>query len=92
MIEGYGHTIDVILISGDLNVGDTIVINTFNGPITTKIRALLTPPPMKEIRVKAEYQHNDHLTGVMGIKICAPNLEHVVAGTEIKKSEDLCDA
>jgi translation initiation factor 5B len=43
VIEGLGTTIDVILVNGVLNVGDTIVISGFNGPIVTTIRALLTP-------------------------------------------------
>lgn len=43
VIEGHGTTIDVILVNGLLTVGDTIVLSGFNGPIVTKIRALLTP-------------------------------------------------
>ena len=49
MIEGHGTTVDVILLNGELSVGDTIVLAGFNGPIVTKIRALLTPQPMKEM-------------------------------------------
>ena len=43
VIEGHGTTIDVILVNGVLNFGDTIVLSGFNGPILTTIRALLTP-------------------------------------------------
>ena len=43
VIEGLGTTIDVILVNGILNVGDTIVLSGFNGPIVSNIRALLTP-------------------------------------------------
>ena len=56
VIEGLGTTIDVVLLNGLLKVGDTIVLQGFNGPIATQIRALLTPQPMKELRVKNEYQ------------------------------------
>lgn len=31
----------------------------FNGPIVTKVKALLTPHPMKEMRVKGEYIYHD---------------------------------
>lgn len=58
VIEGFGTTIDVVLVNGVLKVGDTIVISGLNGPIQTKIRSLLTPQPMREMRVKAEYIHH----------------------------------
>jgi translation initiation factor 5B len=58
VIEGHGTTIDVILVNGVLNVGDTIVLAGFNGPVVTTIRALLTPQPLKEMRVKGEYIHH----------------------------------
>jgi translation initiation factor 5B len=58
VIEGLGTTIDVVLVNGLLKVGDTIVISGLNGPIVTTIRALLTPQPMKELRVKGDYIHH----------------------------------
>ena len=58
VIEGHGTTIDVVLVNGLLKVGDTIVISGLNGPIVTNIRALLTPQPMQELRVKGEYMHH----------------------------------
>lgn len=50
VIEGLGHTIDVILVNGTLNEGDTIVLSTMEGPVVTTVRALLTPPPNREMR------------------------------------------
>lgn len=43
VIDGHGTTVDVVLVNGVLKVGDTIVLSGLNGPIRTKIRALLTP-------------------------------------------------
>lgn len=85
VIEGHGTTIDVVLVNGILKVGDTIVISGLNGPIKTNIRALLTPFPMKEMRVKGEYQHHNKIKGAMGIKISAPNLDYAIAGSELFK-------
>ena len=35
VIEGLGTTIDVVLVNGVLKVGDTIILQGFNGPIVT---------------------------------------------------------
>ena len=95
VIEGHGTTIDVVLVNGILKVGDTIVISGLNGPIRTNIRALLTPYPMKEMRVKGEYQHHNKIKGAMGIKISAPGLDAAIAGSELFKcanEEEVQDA
>ncbi|KAL5790676.1 hypothetical protein ACOSQ2_005564 [Xanthoceras sorbifolium] len=52
VIEGHGTTIDVVLVDGVIHEGDQIVVCGLQGPIITTIRALLTPHPMKELRVK----------------------------------------
>jgi len=52
VIEGLGTTIDVVLVNGVMKEGDKIVLCGLNGPIVTNVRALLTPQPMRELRVK----------------------------------------
>ncbi|OWZ16962.1 Eukaryotic translation initiation factor 5B [Phytophthora megakarya] len=83
VIEGLGTTIDTILVNGSLEEGATIVVCTLDGPVVTTIRSLLTPHPMKEIRVKGEYLHHQKMKAAMGVKICAQGLEKAVAGTQI---------
>ncbi|XP_017978635.1 PREDICTED: eukaryotic translation initiation factor 5B isoform X3 [Theobroma cacao] len=81
VIEGLGTTIDVVLVNGVLHEGDQIVVSGLQGPIVTTVRALLTPHPMKELRVKGTYMQHKEIKAAMGIKIAAQNLEHAIAGT-----------
>ncbi|EGC40109.1 hypothetical protein DICPUDRAFT_4800, partial [Dictyostelium purpureum] len=83
VIEGYGTTIDVVLVNGTLNEGDKIVVSGFNGPIETNIRSLLTPPPLRESRVKSQFIQHKSIRAAMGIKIVAPGLEKAVPGTSL---------
>lgn len=83
VIEGLGTTIDVILSNGVLREGDRVVVCGLNGPIATNIRALLTPQPMKELRIKGQYVHHKMIKAAMGVKICAPDLEKAIAGSAL---------
>jgi translation initiation factor 5B len=82
-IEGLGTTVDVVLVNGTLREGDTIVVSTMDGPVVTNIRALLTPPPNREMRIKSEYVHHQELKGAIGIKIVATDIARAIAGTPI---------
>ena len=81
VVEGLGATADVMLANGTLKRGDRIVMCGFSGPVVTRVRELLTPKPLRELRVKTDYLHHDHIDGSAGIKICANHLEGVVAGS-----------
>lgn len=83
VMEGRGTTLDVILVNGRLRVGDTIVLCGMNGPVTTTIRALLTPHPMRELRINTRYDDHKEIRAAMGLKVAAQNLEDAVAGTSL---------
>ncbi|KAF8646335.1 hypothetical protein HU200_065912 [Digitaria exilis] len=78
-----GTTIDIVLINGTLRKGDQIVVCTKQGPVTTNIRYLLTPYPMKELKAKGVYKHHAELKAAQGVKIAAQGLQHAIAGTAV---------
>ncbi|OAQ71201.1 eukaryotic translation initiation factor 5B [Pochonia chlamydosporia 170] len=82
-IEGFGMTIDVILSNGILREGDRIVLCGTEGAIKTNIRALLTPAPLRELRLKSQYVHNKEVKAALGVKISAPGLEGAIAGSRL---------
>ncbi|XP_073208409.1 eukaryotic translation initiation factor 5B isoform X2 [Lepidochelys kempii] len=79
-LPGMGTTIDVILINGRLKEGDTIIVPGVEGPIVTQIRGLLLPPPMKELRVKNQYEKHKEVMAAQGVKILGKDLEKTLAG------------
>ncbi|KAH7344044.1 hypothetical protein B0J17DRAFT_645130 [Rhizoctonia solani] len=83
VIEGLGTTIDVVLSNGYLREGDKIVVCGLNGPIVTQVRALLTPQPLREMRIKSAYVHHKEVKAALGVKISAPDLEKAIAGSRL---------
>ncbi len=81
--KGLGTTIDVILYDGEINTGDWLVIGV-RDMLVTKVRALLKPNPMKEIRIEKAFRPVKTVTAASGIKIAAPELEKVTAGSPLR--------
>lgn len=87
VIEGLGTTIDVVVVNGVLREGDKIVVAGLNGPIVTTIRAILTPQPLKELRIKGSYVHHKEVKAALGVKISANDLEKAIAGSRMLRVE-----
>ncbi|MDK2876088.1 MAG: translation initiation factor [Archaeoglobaceae archaeon] len=85
--RGVGVTCDAIIYDGTLKVGDKIAIWGKDDVIVTNVKAILRPPPAKEMRVESRFIRVDKVTAAAGIKIVAPNLEKAIAGTEFEAVE-----
>jgi len=81
---GLGTTINAIIYDGTLQKGDMLVVGGKEKPITTKVRAVLIPKPLDEIRdPRDKFSSVDMVSAAAGIKIAAPNLEDVLAGAPL---------
>ncbi|RLG16380.1 translation initiation factor IF-2 [Nanoarchaeota archaeon] len=85
--KGLGKTIDVILYEGSLKVGDRIAVGALPEPIITRIKAILKPRPLRELREKGKFESVREVHAACGIKIVAPNLEGVIPGMPLVKAE-----
>jgi len=82
--KGLGVTLDVILYNGEFNSGDTVIVGTAHEPVVTKIRALLKPRPLAEIRSEERFLPVKHVAAASGVKISAPKIENALAGSTIR--------
>lgn len=81
-MRGLGTTIDVILYDGTIRKGDYLIIGG-KEPIITRIKVLLRPRPLQELRVEKQFESVDEVSAAAGIKISAPGLENVISGSPI---------
>jgi len=89
---GFGTTIDAIVYNGTVKASDQIVIGTNDEPLVTRIRALLKPKPLDEIRDPRErFDNVQEVHAASGIKISSPDLEGVVPGAPIRVVKDNLD-
>ncbi len=89
--KGLGPTMDFILYKGRITRGDTIVLEAKNKPRVTKVKTILKPKPLDEIRDPRErFQSVDSVTAAAGVKVVAQNIEDVIAGgvLRVAKADD----
>lgn len=90
---GLGKTIDVIVYDGTLAKGDLFAVGGLDKVITSKIRALLQPKPLDEIRDPEErFRPVEKVYAAAGVKVAAPGLEGVVAGAPLLVVRDIMEA
>ena len=83
--KGSGKTIDVLIYDGNIKKGDEFIVGGLEKPIKSKIRALLRPKPLDEIRDPREkFDSVDMVSAAAGIRILAPNIDDVIAGSPFR--------
>lgn len=83
--KGLGTTIDTIIYNGSLKVNDTIVIGGIEGAIISKVRALLEPAELAEMRdKKSKFKNVKEVFAATGVKISAPGIEKAIAGMPLR--------
>ncbi len=81
---GLGPSANIILLDGILKHGDRIVVAKKDSVTATKIKALLLPKPLDEMRdPRDKFRHVDTVIAAAGLKITSPDLEGVLAGSPL---------
>lgn len=79
--KGLGMTADAIVCDGSIRRGDYLAIGG-KEPITTKIKALLVPRPLQDIRAEKKFDYIESADASCGVRIFASGLENAVPGSE----------
>lgn len=81
---GLGSTIVAIVYDGVLRKGDTVVVGGLEKPVVTKVKALLMPKPLDEMRSPEDrFLAVDEVRAAAGVLIAAQGLEEAVAGAPL---------
>lgn len=82
--KGFGKTIDMILCNGSISKDDYVRIDSRNGVTVSKIKMLLKPKPLQEMRLtKEKFEHIEQVYAASGLKIVAENVSEITAGDSI---------
>jgi translation initiation factor 5B len=81
---GLGPSANIILLDGVLHQGDSIVVGKRDGAVSTRIKALLLPKPLDEMRdPRDKFKQVNEVIAAAGLKITSPDLEGVLAGSPV---------
>jgi translation initiation factor 5B len=81
---GLGLTLNTIVYDGTLQKDDLIVVGGKEKPLVTRIRAILVPKPLDEIRdPRDRFSSVYSVSAAAGVKIVAPDLEGALAGAPL---------
>jgi translation initiation factor 5B len=82
--RGLGLSLDLVLYDGTIKRNDTIILSGKNGPIETKVKALLKPKPLDEMRDPKDKFDNIHeVHAASGLKLVAMDIEDALPGGQV---------
>src|SRR3989338_3645847 len=88
--KGIGKCLDAIIHDGTLKSGGPLIIGGIKEPIVTKVKLLLEPEPLSEMRdKKAKFTSVKSASAATGVRISAPDIDDAVAGMPIIQSSNL---
>ncbi len=81
---GLGLTLNTIIYDGTLHKDDLVVVGGKNGPISARVRTLLVPKPLDEMRdPRDKFTSVDCVYASAGVKIVGPDLGDALAGAPL---------
>jgi translation initiation factor 5B len=90
-VTGLGTVLDSIIYDGTVHKNDFLVVGGTNRQIA-KIRSLLMPEPLRDIRTEKKFRAVDECHAACGVRISAAGLEDVKAGVAIRTAKTFGDA
>ncbi|MBI4896654.1 MAG: translation initiation factor IF-2 [Candidatus Aenigmarchaeota archaeon] len=82
-VTGLGKTIDVIIYNGVIEQNQYLIIGGI-APTITKIKALLVPESLRDMRTEKKFHPVSSCVAACGIKISAADVGDVVAGSPLR--------
>jgi len=90
---GLGTTVDAIIYDGIIRRNQYLIVGGITKPFITRIRVLLKPTELQEIRDKrCSFEQVETVVAAVGIKISAPDLDKAIAGMPIQSADNEKDA
>lgn len=81
---GLGPTANVILLEGKIKQGDNIVFAKRDDVVVTKVKVLLLPKPLDEMRdPRDKFVQVEEVSAAAGVKIASADLDGVLAGSPV---------
>ena len=81
---GLGPSANIILLDGTIRQGDSIVVAKRDSAVVTRVKALLLPKALDEMRdPRDKFKPVNEVIAAAGLKVTSPDLEGVLAGSPL---------